>query len=133
MFKDRHHILHDRVEWTARPQAKQLRETPQLVPEIPRSLHNEIHANVPSVPILGYHALSRTIKGFYPVRFDTVATIDNFSFAVEEAINHPRSYEIERSLGELTIAAVQMQKPFLAEYYDLQRRTVIDLGAVPTA
>jgi hypothetical protein len=112
---DRHHILHYRQEWTLRPGAEKLRESRPLVPTLPREVHNEIHANCPPVPLLGYHALARTVKLYRPLMGDTLGSMDNLMFAIEEAADHPRSHPIERDLAELAIQAVDLQRPYIKE------------------
>lgn len=111
-FYDEHHIVHNRQEWTLRPEAKVIRETKSLRPIIPRSLHNEIHAQCPPVPLLGYHALLQVRKHFEPTR-DTLETVDNLCFAIEEASRHPRFHPLERDLAELTVEAIRLQIPQL--------------------
>lgn len=115
MWTDRHHILHLRQEWTLRSNAERLRESPPLVPEIPRDIHEEIHANVPPVPLLGHHALAHIVKAYEPVRGDTLTSMDNLLFAMEAAARHERAHPIERNLAELAIQAVDLQRPYIRE------------------
>lgn len=112
---DRHHILHHKQEWTLREKAELLRESPPLIPSIPREVHNEIHANCPPVPLLGYHALARTLSSYVPLWGDTLGSMDNLMFAMEEAQSHPRAHAIERDLAELAIQAVDLQRPYIRE------------------
>jgi hypothetical protein len=112
---DRHHILHHRVEWTLRSNAERLRESPPLVPSIPREVHNEIHANCPPVPLLGHHALLRTVASYQPLWGDTMGSMDNLMFAMEQAQQHPRAHPIERDLADLAIQAVDLQRPYIRE------------------
>lgn len=127
-MRDRHHILHNRQEWTLRPQAERLRETPQLVPLIDREVHEEIHRECPVVPLLGYHALNRVNGVFRPVKFDTLKTIDNLLLSIDYAVDHPKAHPLERQLGQLVIATIETQRPFIADYFESQTRTVIDLA-----
>lgn len=109
---DRHHLIHERVPWTSRPEARLLRETPSLVPRIDRELHNEIHRNCPPIPLLGYHALVRTLKAFEPTT-DTLDTMGRLQAAIELSGKHPKSHRIERELGDLAVQAIDLQKPYL--------------------
>lgn len=119
-MRDGHHILHNRQEWSLRPEASALRETPSLIPRIDREVHNEIHRVCPAVPLLGYHALLRTRSNFEPTG-STMKDIDNLQYAIEDAIQHPRSHPIERGLGDLALWAIDLQKPILKE--ELEGRT----------
>lgn len=112
---DGHHILHHRQEWTLRPEAAALRESPPLIVEIPRSLHNEIHKNVPPVPLLGHYALFRTLRAYNPVQGDSLASIDNLLLAIEEAARSPKSHAIEKTLAELAVEAIDLQRPYIKQ------------------
>lgn len=115
-YRDGHHILHERREWTNRPQASAIREHPSLIPRIPRELHEEIHANVPPVPLLGYYALVRTAKLWTPDP-DTITSMENLMEAIDKASKHERSHPIESDLAHLAIQAIDLQRPFLRGNY----------------
>lgn len=110
---DRHHILEERTTWSATKTLRGLRQTCELIPKIDRDVHNVITAECPIVPILGHHAMLRVAGAFEIERGDTLATLDNFLFAVEYAIDHPKVHSIERSIGALMIASLEIQKPYL--------------------
>lgn len=114
---DAHHLIHHRREWESRPQSKYIRDLPALVPRIPREVHNEIHANVPPVPLLGYHALLRVASEMQDYRRNpnTLDTLDGLKSAIENAGKHPRAHDIERQLSGLAIAALELQEPYLRE------------------
>lgn len=126
--RDVHHLLFPRQEWSLRPDAKRLRETQGLTVRIDRSLHDEIHRECPPIPLLGFYALQRTIREFYPAR-DPVASIDNLAEAIDIATRHPRAHRIEQDLAQLTIQAIMLERPFVADYMASQTKTIIDLGA----
>ena len=111
---DRHHILFDRMSWNNRPEARSLRAYPMLIPKIYRRSHEDLHANTPVVPVLGYHALQRIIKGF-ECGSDTMSSIDNLLFAMEEANRHPKAHPLERSLSHIAMQAIELQRPFIQE------------------
>lgn len=114
MWRDSHHILHNKQEWSLRPDAKSLREHQSLIVPLHRSEHNEIHKHCPAVPLLGYHALQRTFAMYEPSH-TPVESMDNLMKAIEHAANHPKAHIIEKHLAELAIWAVDLQKPFIAE------------------
>ena len=112
VLQDKHHILHHRVEWTARSQAAQLRETPQLIPLIDRDVHNEIHAIAPPVPLLGVYALNHTIAAFEP-RSSTLDTLDALLLAIDKAGNHRRAHSVERAVAQAAMQALEIQRAIL--------------------
>lgn len=111
---DSHHILHNRQEWSLRPEARRLRETRTLIPYIDRSVHNEIHATCPPVPALGYYAL-KLVESRFHEGSGTLQSMDNLMAAIEVSSRHPRSHQIERDLAQLAIQAIDLQRPIIAE------------------
>ena len=109
---DKHHILHNRVEWTARPQAASLRESPPLVPLIDRDVHNELHRIAPAVPLLGYYALNR-INLLYEPQTSTMASIDSLLSAIDQAGNHRKAHRVERIMADCAIQAIEIQRAIL--------------------
>lgn len=109
---DRHHILHHKLEWRLRPDARFLHDQPTLIHRMYREDHDELHENCPPIPLLGYYALIRTVKLWTPGR-DTHQSVDNLLFAMSEANKSPKAYDLERDLGELVMQAIEMQRPYL--------------------
>lgn len=120
---DAHHILHSRLDWNLRPQSRALRAYPALIPRITRSGHEELHRNVPPVPLLGYHALMR-VKSSFECGPDTLSSMDNLMFAIEEAAEHPRAHPLERDLAYLAIQSIDLQKPYIADSLPSTRRII---------
>lgn len=113
-MRDGHHILHHRQEWSLRPYARQLRETPSLIPRIDRDAHESLHANCPPVPLLGHYALMGTVARFQPTG-DTLRDISGLQSAMEQATRSSRFHPIERDLAGLAIEALDLQIPFIKE------------------
>ena len=127
--RDAHHIIHPRQEWSLRPEAKAIRNTPSLIPELDRSVHNELHRSCPPVPLLGYHALTRVASDLYPTR-GTISTMYNLMSAIENSGYHPKVHPIERELGLLAIEAIDLQRQFLIENFEPENnRNIIDLAS----
>lgn len=122
--RDRHHIVHNRAEWNLRPAGAMIRQEETLIPEMPRTLHNEIHAECPPVPLLAIHSLERTAHFFKPGR-DTLQSMDNLMDAIERSVEHPRTHEIERELAMLAIEAIDLQRPFIRELHSRHNAVVI--------
>jgi len=112
--QDRHHLLFSRQEWTLRPDAERLRETRTLVPVLDRSLHNEIHATCPPVPLLGYYAL-RLVATRFEEGNNTLQSMDNLMSAIDVSSRHPRAHQIERDLAQLAIQAIDLQRDYVAD------------------
>lgn len=113
-FVDAHHLLFPKNEWLSRPQAKLLRGAHSLIPQLSRDTHNEIHRALPGVPLLSYHLLARTLRDYEPGD-TTIESMDNLMFSMRDAARHPRAHHIERSVAELAIHAIELQKPFVIE------------------
>lgn len=115
MGMERHHMSYDRLSHTARKEARTIRNTPELIPYLAHDPHRELHAALPAVPVLGFHALQRVLSDFYPVRGDTLGTLDNLLFAIEAAKQHPKAHDLERSLADLAIMGYELQRPFILD------------------
>ncbi len=122
--KDKHHIIHHGLEWSMRPQALAIRETPSLIPAMPRDYHEYIHATVPAIPLLGYHALNHTLSRFKP-NDDTLETMDNLMSAIEHASRHPKAHAVERDLAQLAIHAIDLQRPLIEDLHSTRKRILI--------
>ncbi len=126
--RDGHHILFNRQEWRLRPEALRIREHPSLIPNLDRDAHEELHANCPAVPPLGYYTLVRVAKNWYPQR-DTLRSMDELMHAIDKAADHPLAHDIERGVAHLAVEAIGLQRPYVAEGLIIPTiRTVIDLG-----
>lgn len=111
-YSSRHHIMHEGWAWTARPDAKRLRDTQSLIPRIPRDVHNELHAHCPHVPLLGSYAL-RSINSIFVPTGDTLKDMDEIMSCIERASRNPRAHMVERDLAGLAIEAIDLQRPYI--------------------
>lgn len=111
---DNHHIVFNRQEWTLRPKARAIREHPSLIVNMPRALHNEIHATCPAVPLLGYAALDIVQTNWDPDP-NHLKSMDNLLFAIDTVSIHPKAHQIERALAQLAGQAVELQRPYIIE------------------
>ena len=112
---NRHHVIHHRVDWTARPESEYIREHPSLIFDMEVPLHNETHRSSPPVPLLGVFALQTIVRDWRPDVRDKLRSLENLQRSIEVAGNHPKAHPIEKSLGYLAIEALDLQKPFLLE------------------
>lgn len=111
-MRDKHHLLFQRSAWQSNDMAKRLRNTPSLVPKIDRELHNEIHREVALIPLLGYHALARAVRMFYPTN-ETLEDISRLQIAMEDAVDHPKATRTEKTLAELACYELDVQRGML--------------------
>lgn len=113
-MENKHHILHERAAWTANKDNLKLRNSLGLVATMDIYAHRELHRQCPSVPPLSTYLASLARMGYMP-HPDPMRAMDNFMFAVQEASKHPRTHRIDRSLAQLTIGAVELQRPFVRD------------------
>lgn len=111
---NRHHILYHAKEWSLRPYAKSMRETPSLIPNMDRLVHEELHMNCPPVPLLGYYALEKTRSNFNPTG-NTLDDMDGLMSAMEKSTRWERFHPLERELAGLAIEAIELQRPWVKE------------------
>ncbi len=109
----RHHTLFERVLWTANPELKRLRNTPELIPKMDVNAHRSLHRAVELVPAPDHHMIDRINKEFYPARKDTVGTIKNLQEAVRLAMGHEMVQDIAFGVGQLIIDSLQLQIGFI--------------------
>lgn len=109
---DNHHIIFNRQEWSLRQDARLIREHPSLIVNMERSLHEEIHASCPAVPLLG-HAALQIVRANWTPDYNTLTSMDNLLFAIDSVAAHPRSHSIERAQALLTSQAVELQRPYI--------------------
>lgn len=109
-----HHLLFYEKDWSARPEAKYLREQGGLIAMLSRPDHDEVHRQVALVPMFAVHALQRVASEHRPVS-SVYANIDNFVLLTEKALQHRRTTSLEKRLGLLTIEAMLEQKDIIKE------------------
>jgi hypothetical protein len=109
---DRHHLLNTEKDWDLRPESAVLRNNPMLIARIGRLAHNMNHAANPAVPVPSYHILKRAAIDFRPAD-DVLGSMDNLMLVLDMAAKHPRAHSVERDLAQLTIRAIELQRPFV--------------------
>lgn len=109
---NRHHLIFNRFEWSARPQSKEIRDTPSLIIPMERSEHEELHRICAPIPNLGHEALLIVMGRFRPVE-DTLDTMESLMSAIEAASRHYKCKPIERRLAMLAVEAIDSQIPYI--------------------
>lgn len=113
-FND-HHILHHRKQHEATPDNHWLRTRAiGMVARMAIDPHDELHANCPGVPPLDIWTAQRVRRLYEPDRNPLIGIV-NYMKAVEEAIKHPKTHDIEKNLAELAVWAVELQLPYIRE------------------
>ncbi len=110
-----HRTAFNRQEWTLRPQAEAIRESPGLKVRLARSDHDYLHTKVEPIPLLGYHALLAVNRYYEDAPGDTLQSMDNLLFAIDKANHEPKAKPIERSLDELAMEAFEHERDILRE------------------
>lgn len=110
--RDNHHIIFNRQEWSLRNDARSIREHPSLIVNMERSLHEEIHASCPAVPLLG-HAALQIVRANWTPDNNHLRSMDNLLFAIDSVSVHPRAHPIEKALAQLVSQAVELQRPYV--------------------
>jgi hypothetical protein len=111
---NRHHILHYNEYWRADRNNCKLRQAVGMIALMGVEEHTALHNACPAPPPLDIHIAQRA-SGLYVPHTNPLIAIDNFRFAVDKALRHPRAHDIERNVAMLTIEAVTLQLPFIRE------------------
>lgn len=111
---DRHHLLFDSASWESRATSKLLRRDKSLIIPLERTVHEELHKEVALVPLLGHYAIQDVANTYKPGK-NYLHSVENLQRSIEQAGNKPKAHQLERDLGELTIYALDLQKPYLKE------------------
>jgi hypothetical protein len=80
-------------------------------------VHDDLHKNTPGVPVIDIY-MARRVKSIMireGIPNDPFAAIDNYCYAIEQASLSPKTYELERTVGEMAIEAVRLQIPYIKE------------------
>ena len=111
---ERHHILFNKRAWNSYKEGTSLRETPSLIVPLEHDVHKELHREVPIVPLLGYYSLLSVRNSFEPAR-DPLESVERFQRSIEQAKRHPKAHDIEKSLADLAVYALDLQKPYIID------------------
>lgn len=111
----RHHTLFDKAAWTSSDSRKDLRNIQWLIPPIREEQHRLLHINIEGVPVPGYATMARIRREYEPMPSDYIGSMARFMVATENALRHPKTTELQKALGALTIQAMAEQIPFVRE------------------
>jgi len=115
MSKRGHHVLFEARNWTAHKPNKTLREKPGLIIPLDWDSHEALHREIGTVATPS-HRFGQAVLSLYRDNPDNhLRSVDNLLHAVDEASKHPRIRPIEYQLGQLIIASVEAQMPFIRE------------------
>lgn len=111
-----HHVIHHGKQWESGEDTKWVRRKSGLIVAMPDDIHRELHSNVPGVPVIDIFMARRVKSIMAKERMgDPLEAIDTFCFAIEEAMQHHKTYDTERSVGKAAIEAVRMQLPYIRD------------------
>lgn len=114
METNRHHILHYKEYWLACKDNKKLMQSMGMIALLDVETHRELHRQCPAPPPLDPFMAQRASKLYVP-HPNPLQGIDNFRFAVEQALRHPRSHDLEQQSAMLAIEAVTLQLPYIRD------------------
>lgn len=111
---ERHHVLYDRAAWESHPERLRLRGQQSLIIPMDEGIESQLHIAVPTVPLLDIYTAQHTRNIYVPGKTYT-GSVNSLMSAIDKALRHPRTSELQRDLGGLTIMALEMQLPFIRE------------------
>ncbi len=111
----KHHTQFPACLHNAVPPLARIRQDYRLIVPLDRTTHDALHKELPLVPPLSFHLANRALNNLQDYLFtdDYVRNLDNYQRSIEDAMKHPRATRIERGLAELTMHALDIQKPFI--------------------
>lgn len=120
---NRHHARFPRVLHTADPFNEAIREHPNNIYPIWVPEHEDLHRAVLYTPPFPTVIAQRVLR-FMDLGFSPDEKVDAYVYAVEEALRHPRTNQLDRQLGSLAIASMEEQRRFLVagEYMPIDTR-----------
>lgn len=115
-FFDYHHYCYYKGVWEMN-ELREIRENPRHKVLIHRMGHIALHRAVECVPPLSVHLAGNVIQELkaYDDK-DPLTNLDNLQSSINYAKTYPRTSELEKRIAELTIYALDLQKPFIKEY-----------------
>lgn len=111
----KHHALFYRAEWTARDDAKKVRENFWLKIPLEDDAHRELHRNVQYVPTLGRHLMALVKRDYVPVKGDYLGSVEALMADIAELSTDRRVSSLETQVGRLAVYALELQLPYLKE------------------
>ena len=110
-----HHFLHHRVNYEKNADLHWLRtRAVGMMALMHLQPHDDLHDNCPGVPPLDIFT-AQIVRRIYVPDPNPLIGIENFMTAVELASSRAKTHEVERSLAELVIHAVDLQRPFIRQ------------------
>lgn len=109
---ERHHVMFPRRMHTVMPETKHVREL--IIPRLETEAHIALHGLLAAVPVPDYHMARRVAREFRQSE-DPLKSIDRLIFAYDQARHHPKARTIEREVGSIIIASLEMQKPLIKD------------------
>lgn len=113
-MRNRHHVLFPKAIHEATEVGSELRSTRLLIPTMDADIHADLHNEVQIVPVLNHHMASRVLYLMQgSVANTSIQAMNEYMYAVEEAMNHPKTNDLDKRLGGLVIDSIDRQIPFI--------------------
>lgn len=119
-----HHILFDRTQWESSELSLKLRDKSSLLVFMDIDEHRELHAHCPSVPLMSHYIQDMTLRELKSSS-DPIIALSNLELAIERAQHRQQANDLEKRLADLTLEAIELQKPFIQTSPDHVKRVII--------
>lgn len=111
-----HHVLFYGAQWEAMVATNALRKMRGLqTGPNRREPHDRLHRHIEHVPALSQYMAGNALSNYIDTPGDTLRSMDSLMKAIELAQKHPRATPVEIALADLTIQAVDLQRPYVRE------------------
>lgn len=111
---NRHHLFFYRSLYDSNTALSALRNHVWLIPRLDIQTHAELHDNIPYVPPPSQHIAQRALRYFEPTG-DYLQTMDSIMCSLYKASLDPRVKSVEHKGVDVTIYAIEQQKPFVRD------------------
>lgn len=107
-----HHILFPRASYESHFATRSLRQHPSLIVPMNEEIHDILHREVPVIPLID-HYTAMTVRRDYTPHSHYNKSLDSLMRCIDTAIRGSKVKPIQKQLGQLTIHALELQKPWL--------------------
>lgn len=116
-----HHVLFSRKLWESTPNTYALRQEKGLIVPMELGAHAALHREVTIVPVPDHYTAMFATRALQR-QANPLRQIDRFMQVIEQAGKNKNAKPLDRQLGQLVIASIEAQLPFIREgYVDLQK------------
>lgn len=116
-----HHVLFSRKTWESTPNTYALRQERGLIVPMELAAHAALHREVTVVPVPDHYTAMFAVRALQH-QANPMRQIDRFMQVIEQAGQNKNARPLDRQLGQLVIASIEAQLPFIREgFVDLRK------------